>query len=53
MPGLHRYAGFSLAAQSRDYSLGVVCGPLAAVASLVAEHGLPAMWVSGAVARGL
>ena len=40
MLGLHCCTGFSLAGVSRDSSLVVMCGPLMAVASLVAEHGL-------------
>ena len=37
---------------SRGYSLVAVCGLLIAVASLVAEHGLEAMWASVFAARG-
>jgi len=40
MLGLHCCAGFSPAAESRDYSPGAVCGLLTAVASLVAVPGL-------------
>ena len=38
--GLHCCAGFSLAVESRSYSLVVVCRLLIKVASLVVEHGL-------------
>ena len=38
--GLCCYADFSLVAASGGYSLGVVCGLLTAVTSLVVEHGL-------------
>ena len=38
--GLHRYAGFSSAEESRGCPLIAACGLLIAVASLVAEHGL-------------
>ena len=38
--GLHCYAGFSLVAATRSYSLVAVCGFLIAGASLVAEHRL-------------
>ena len=38
--GLHCCAGFSLAADSRGYSLYVARGLLTAVASPVTEHGL-------------
>ena len=41
--------GFSVVAESRGYSLAAVRGPLIAVASLVAEHGLQGAWASGAV----
>ena len=43
MLGLHCCAG---------YSLVVVCGPLIAVASLAAEHGLPGMQISEAAVHG-
>ena len=38
--GLHRYAGFSSAEESRGCPLIAVCRLLITVASLVAEHGL-------------
>ena len=38
--GLCCYAGFSLVADSRVYSLAVVCGLLIAAASLFVEHPL-------------
>ena len=38
--GLHSCMDFSLVVASLGFSLGVVCGLLIAVASLVAEHGL-------------
>ena len=41
----------SPAVVSRGCSLGVVCGLLIAVASLVAEHRLWAVWTSVAAAR--
>ena len=44
--------GFSLVA-SRSYTRVAVRGLLAAVASLVAEHGVRGIWASAVVARGL
>ena len=49
MLGLCCCMGFSVVAESRGYSLAAVRGPLIAVASLVAEHGLQGAWASGAV----
>ena len=44
--------GLSLVAASGGYSLGVVCGFLVAVASLVAEHRLYGLQASVVAARG-
>ena len=51
--GLHRCPGFSLVVGNGGCSPAVVCGLLAAVASLVAEHGLEGTWASVVVANGL
>ena len=51
--GLRCFRGFSLVAESGDCSLAVVCGPLTAVAPLVAEHRLQSVQASVAAAHGL
>ena len=50
--GLFCCVGFSLVAESGDYSLAVVLG-LHLVSSLAAELKLEGTWVSGVAARGL
>ena len=45
--------GFSLVAESRDYSPVSVGGRLIAVASLVAERGLESGWASVVLVHGL
>ena len=45
--GLLHWAGFSLVAESRGYSLFLVPGLLTAVASPVAQHGLSSLGFSG------
>ena len=50
MVAVHR---FSLAAESRGYSLDVMLGLLTGVASLVAEHGLWGVPASAAAVCGL
>ena len=53
MLGLHCYAGFSLAAVIRGYSLLVVRRLLIAVPSLVAEHRLQGALASVVVVAGV
>ena len=45
MLALHCYAGFSLVALSRGYSVVEIHRLLIVVASLVTEHGLQGTWV--------